>query len=371
MAIDMDDVSLYTVDEAGSILGDLTDSSVFWTCGEGSESPNLTLPEDWSDEVLGFEPEDVLDGVVLETNGAGNIPLTKGAFTELMTKFGIGAKYALTLPPHYLAPQVNYWLRHGSTLDLRMLTFDGEGVGFTKSPLAPTVHASQVFEQAVESLCAATGTNPDDLRVDYKLTHTLKETAFRLIQPTQLKSITSARDGETKSDSWNFGLSVNHSVTAKFPTVAEGYMFAWWCTNGAIATHGASSKYDRRSHADDAEEFSEWFNRVTEDIVADTPRELETIQTLTSVNLKGEMSEAAEEVFKRYKVPTQSREAVIAALVDSDDWSAYGLMNAVTQAANPSGTDERVRNLLMRAGGDMAVAFSERCETCHRIGAAA
>lgn len=142
-------------------------------------------------------------------------------------------------------------------------------------------------------------------------------------------------------------------------------MFAWWCTNGAIATHGASTKFDRRSSHDD--DWLLWVQESMDDMLVDTPKQLDDIQSLTEVNLKGELSDAAESVFKRYKIPRQARSAVLSNLVESDDWTAYGLMNAVTQAANPVDTPETIRNVLFRAGGDMAVAFSERCETCHRL----
>lgn len=355
--------ALYSVDEARDLLDSNITSSI--TLGEHVTS-SFHAPDEWSvADFAMFDDEEVTEAAL--TVGGHDYEFTKKALLDFTSKFHLSKKYVGLLPPSLLNPQMGHWLSHNST-DIRLLVDGDRIIGVSKSPSAPLFSAEAVFDYSVGALHDATGVAPSEMYVDYKLTNTLDETAFRLIVPgLSTYQIAAQRDGETKADLWNYGISVRHSQSALFPTSVEGYLFAWWCTNGQIATHAASGKFDRRSHEADLSVLGEWLTEKVEDISMDMPLQFADLAKMPGISLKGEMTEAADSVFKRYRVPTEAREAVLSNLVESDDWSAYGLMNAVTQAANPSDTDEKLRGLLFRAGGDMAAAFSNRCDTCHRI----
>lgn len=351
--------SLYTVEEAVEILKDQVDGHVTF------ESGSVSMPTIWETDAFSLDDSDVMPGMTLNVGGHENT-LTKEAFVELCGKFGLPKRYSLMTPPQLLGTHLNYWLAE-SGQQMRLMTLQGQGIGFSKTPDSPVFSAADVLALAADALAQVSDSDVDDLLVDYKLTHTLKRTSFRLVDPAGPQKIFSVRDGVEKEDTWNYGLAVTHSVGGYSSTSIEGYLFAWWCTNGSITTHAASGKYDRRSKTGEWDDFVEWMDGLIEDIRYDMPAQIEAVKELPSINLKGEMSEAADAVFARYKVPTQARNDILTALIETDDWSAYGLMNAVTQCANPSGVPENVRELLFRAGGDMAFAFSDRCATCHRL----
>ena len=355
--------SLYSVDEARNLLDSNVTSSI--TLDEHTKAA-FEAPVVWPVEDFSMFDDDESTGAGL-TVGGHEYEFTKKALLDFTSKFHLSKKYVSLLPPSLLTPQMDYWVT-ANEQDIRLLVNGDTIIGVSKSPSAPLFSSESVFDYAVSALHDATGVLPSEMYVDYKLTASLDETAFRLILPgLSTFQIESQRASATKPDLWNYGISVRHSQSALFPTSVEGYLFSWWCTNGSIATHAASGKFDRRSHEADLSVLGEWLTEKIEDISVDMPHQFEDIAALTGISLKGEMTEAADSVFKRYRVPTVAREAVLANLVESDDWSAYGLMNAVTQAANPSDVDEKLRNLLFRAGGDMAAAFSNRCDTCHRI----
>lgn len=355
--------ALYSVDEARELLDSNVTSSI--TLGEHAHA-SFEAPVTWPVADFAMFDDDESTGAGL-TVGGHEYEFTKKALLDFTSKFHLSKKYVSLLPPSLLTPQMNYWVVE-NTSDIRLLVNGSTIIGVSKSPSAPLFSSEAVFDYAVGALHDATGVLPSEMYVDYKLTNSLDETAFRLIVPgLSTYQIAAQRDGETKADLWNYGVSVRHSQSALFPTSVEGYLFAWWCTNGQIATHASSGKFDRRSHEADLSVLGEWLTEKVEDISVDMPLQFADLAKMPGISLKGEMSEAADSVFKRYRVPTEAREAVLSNLVESDDWSAYGLMNAVTQAANPSDTDEKLRNLLFRAGGDMAAAFSNRCDTCHRL----
>lgn len=354
--------TMYTVDEALDLLTPKVSGTVLI---DENTSVDLDLPYKWELDLDSLDDEDMVSGTALSIGGK-EYAISKAALLDLTSRFHISKKYVSLVPPYLLKPHMSYWLSQNQNSMRFLFNADKEIIALSKSPAGMLLSAQEVMEQTLNCLYQLTGAYPSDLHVDYKLTHDAKRTDFRIVYPFQGKVIHSVRDG-VKEDLWHYGLSISMSESGLFPTSVEGYMFAWWCTNGAISTHASSGKFDRRSHEDDPEEFMVWFGNQAADTLLDMPNELESVQALTSIDLKGEMSDAAGEVFKRYKVPTVARESVLNALVESDDWSAYGLMNAVTQAANPSDTDERIRGLLFRAAGDMSAAFSERCTTCHRL----
>ena len=354
--------TLYTVDEARELLDSNVTSTI--TLDDHTKA-GFDAPEQWTTDFSMADPEENLGASL--TIGGHDYDFTKEALLDFTSKFHLNKKYVGLLPPSLLVPQMNHWLIENET-PIRLLVDGDNIIGVAKSASAPLFSSEAVFDYVIGAIHDATGVAPSELLVDYKLTNNLKETAFRVIVPG-LHSFTveSQRDGQAKEDVWNYGFSVRHSQSALFPTSIEGYLFAWWCTNGQITTHASSGKFDRRSHEADLEILGDWLKEKVEDISVDMPGELEAVSKLTTIDLKGEMTDAASEVFKHYKVPAQARQSVLNNLVESDDWTAYGLMNAVTQAANPSDVDENLRQLLHRTGGDMAVAFAERCDTCHRI----
>jgi hypothetical protein len=355
--------SLYTVEEAYKILSEngIKGSMVL----NDDVAIKFSTPQEWTKEWNLLEQDDDTESTV--TVGGKEYVLTKRALELLGLKFHVTRKYMSLVPAALLEPHMDYWLAARNE-DIRFLLDGDRIVGLSKSPKIPLFSATEVFDLSLVAFCDANKMAEEDVYVDYKLTSDLDATAFRLINPAVATKITSHRDGLTNEDIWSTGLAVNHSQSGMFSTSFEAYMFAWWCTNGAIATHASSGRFDRRSHGDDVSEFSEWAENVVGDILLDLPDQFKDVKALTEVDLKGEMSDAAAAVFRRFRVPTGAQGDVLNELVETDDWSAYGLMNAITQAANPSETDEKTRNQLFRAAGDMAAAYTDRCVTCHRIG---
>jgi hypothetical protein len=80
-----------------------------------------------------------------------------------------------------------------------------------------------------------------------------------------------------------------------------------------------------------------------------------------------DVAAALADVFDTYRVPSEAREAIIENMVNSDDLTMYGVMQAVTQAANDADLPEKARLSLMEVGGDIPRATTQRCQTCRRL----
>ena len=355
--------SLYTLDEAHKILAAQNIKASLIV--EPDMPVHFSTPQQWSSDIKNLEDDDDTEAI-LNVGGTDYI-LTKRALELLGLKYHVTRKYMSIVPSSLLEPHMDYWLSDRVD-DFRLLLSGDRVVGMSKSSKAPLFPATTVLEVVADKLAEALHIAPEDLHVDYKLAHDLDSTYFRIFAPTVSRVITAKRDGEEANDEWSPGVAVSHSQSGMFSTTFETYLFNWGETNGVIATHAAAGKFDRRSHGDEFSELDDWAGVITNDIVLDAPLQLNDVEALVTVDLKGEMADAANAVFRRFKVPTAAQGVILDELVSVDDWSAYGLLNAISGAANPSDTDEAIRSKLFRAAGDMAAAYAERCETCHRIG---
>jgi hypothetical protein len=285
--------------------------------------------------------------------------LTKDAALQATSEIGLTQNYALRTPGELIQPHVNYWM---STKQLKLLTNTGVALATTKPNVTPISNLS-LLEQALGGIKEEFGKDTEVL-VDYKRHHDLRLTNFRLIVPENQRSIKSARSDE--SDTWSLGLDIQNSLTAEKALRLRGYLFAWWCTNGATSTHATSGNYSRKGSPSE-DQALEWARASVDGILGGLEHELDNIESLTGMDLEGEVQQAVFDIFERYKVPGPARESILASLIEANDLSMYGVLAAITQAANDETLSPTVVARLLEIGGDLPSAASGRCKSCHRL----
>jgi hypothetical protein len=201
---------------------------------------------------------------------------------------------------------------------------------------------------------------------DFKFYHDLRTTGVRLVVPEVVHEV---RDG----DPWSIGISIGQSVVGERPLTIQGYLFRWVCSNGAITQHNGA-KYSRRGRGEG--DAYEWAREVIDDILGVYEHEFEVLDELARTpipeyehggNRVQSRALALMDVFETYGVPLEARERIIQQLTDSDDFTVYGIMQAVTAVANDEDVRESVRRRLMEIGGDLPRANSNRCQQCRRL----
>jgi hypothetical protein len=294
--------------------------------------------------------------------------LTKEAALKAASEIGLPSAYVLKTPPKMIEEQLNYWFANGCGTDkgkeLKMLASDAAGLAFTRATVNPYSNL-ELIDNAVAAITEKYGT--DDILVDYKFHHDLNSTNMRLIVPSHVRHIGSARAAKSQDDPWSVGLELRNSIIGAESLEIRGYLFAWWCTNGATSTFASSGKYRRRPTADPSEAY-DWARTVVDEVLGGLEHELDAVESLTQIPLEGELNETLHGIFESYNVPTRSRELVMANLVESDDLTAYGLMNAITGAANNDELSPSAIAQLLTAGGNVAHHMSDRCTNCHGTG---
>jgi len=200
--------------------------------------------------------------------------------------------------------------------------------------------------------------------VDSKFHHSLARTHVRLVIPESTFNI---ENSGTPNDIWSIGLNLRNSLTGAEQTSIDGYLFRWWCSNGAIDTHATSGTWSRRSNGQDADDVYEWARTVVDDVLGGMEGSFDALQQMTDISIEGDVLQILQDIFAHYKVPARNRQAVIDNLVGDTELTAYSLLNAITAVANDPDMDPREQTRLLQIGGDLPYAATDRCNACHRL----
>lgn len=297
--------------------------------------------------------------------GPSEYRLAKDALLALTTAAGITREYVCKIPAPLLEPHLNYWFAQGAFPFKLLTNGEGDAIAAVKENIQPFSNM-RLVEEAVAAIHEKLG-HSTEILVDYKLHHDLRATHMRLVVPDNITTINSERNSQAEEDVWSVGIEIRNSIIGERPLSLRGYLFAWWCTNGATSTHASSGNYNRRTQGQ-GEETYEWARGQVDSILGGLEHELEAVQDLTQVELEGNApAQVAQSVFERYRVPLASREQIIENLINSDDLTAYGLMAAITEAANSDSLPFGQVASLLDIGGDLPRALSDRCSSCNRL----
>ena len=352
---------LMEVDDFREVLKPTDDLSQIPFVADGADI-SFTFEDGWNQNLDGVEGTDEVAATV-QVKGA-EYPLTLDALLEATSLAGLPMKIVRETPSELIQPIVNYRFGDAPDRALKLLTAQGRGVAFTRESISPFSN-ERLLDEALESINKIYGDVP--VYVDKKAHHDLRRTAFRLVVPDHSRTIKSGRHSETEEgDVWSTGVSVQNSLIGAKPLMLKGYLFAWWCRNGATTNLAETGQYHRKKQGQ-GDTVYDWARDTVEDILGGLEHQLDQVASLTDVSLDGSLAEVTAEVFAKYRVPMNARSSIMDNLVNSDDLSGYGLMNAITAAANDGDISENVRATLFDIGGFIPHAMGEICASCHRL----
>jgi len=292
--------------------------------------------------------------------------LTKDALLEATSLTGMNKSFAAKSPNLLLEPTLNYWFREGlgdkRIRDYQFLIAGGVGAAVTRATIVPFSNL-RLLDRALDAIEERYGKG--EVLADYKLTHTLRKTHVRLIVPERMRTMIGTG---TDDDAWSVGLQIKNSLTGYEQTSIDGYLFRWFCTNGAIDTHCTSGTFTRRGGSGQREhEVYEWARSVVDDVLGGLESSLDNVQQLVGIPIAGEAADVMRDIFTHYHVPVAERARIIERMVDTDQLTMYSVMAAVTEIANEAGMEASHVENLLRLGGDLPHAATSRCDACRRL----
>jgi hypothetical protein len=326
------------------------------------------LAPEWNHGIELVKDTDSVNARVRFANDGPWLTLTKEALLEFTSAVGLSKSYVQRAPAHLITPQLDWWFHGGfGQRDFKALQVgagdEARVTALTKATIQPFSNLT-LLDKAQEAICQQYG---DDAEIfaDYKRQHNLRQTSFRLIVPGYQRVMTGP--GTTTDDTWSAGVQIRNSLIGLTQTQIDGYLFRWWCTNGAIDTKASSGTWNRKSGGQ-GDDVYEWAREAVDSILGGLEHSFDAVEALTQVPLDEDAAIVLRDLFETYHVPLATRSRIIDNMVNAQgEISMYSMMQAVTEAANLSDLEPNHAEHLMRVGGDLPHVAHERCESCRRL----
>lgn len=292
--------------------------------------------------------------------GQTELQLTRDALYEAASEAKLVKGFVQTAPSDIVSEVLNWYFNSGAEgKAFKVLGVQGDkAAAITRAAVQPYSNL-RLLETALAGIEEKYGTG--EIFADYKFVHDLQRTHMRLIIPEYVRTI---ENTGTDNDTWSVGIQVKNSLTGLEQTEISGYLFRYWCTNGAIDTrHNISAIWSRRGAAGrDEDAVFEWAREEVDAVLGGLEGSLDAIQAMTDIHLDGSAADELRTIFRDYGIPTDQRNRILANMVNEENLTMYSLMQAVTEAANADNLSPADMDRLMRAGGDMPViATDSRC----------
>ena len=314
---------------------------------------------DWNSDLREIGSSEKVEAFV--TVAGREYQFTKEGIQAAASTIGLTSAYISKAPPSLIEPHFNYWYAEGlgGKKQNLFVTNGDTASAVTKASIEPFSNV-RLLEEAVSVINSKYPGS--SILVDKKFTHTLNSTFLRLVIPDVIQII----DGTSvEEDAWSIGVQFKNSLTGKFQTEISGYLFRWWCANGAVDTMFSSGGWSRKQGGQ-GDAVYEWATDCFEQTLNGITESLAKIQHTTSQDVTSQVTDILRDIFSNNKIPVSLRDSVMNELVNLDSISNYDLMNAVTSVANTPGLDPFHVDSLMRIGGDIGLVDHSRCGSCHR-----
>lgn len=329
------------------------------------DSVRFRVEDEWHQDLdtkHGTEPVNAWMSISHGMNDGVEYQLSKDAVLEATGVVGMGKAYVARAPGFLTQDALNYWYRGGIDRELRLMVV-GEnqlGAALTRGTVQPFSNLD-LLERSLGAVEARFPGLPIYLD-GTKFVHSLRKTFLQLVIPGLGHEMVDTGDA---GDLWWGGLQVGNSQTAEIQTQISGFLYRVLCTNGMIDVGATSDSWSRRSGGQNEEDVYAWAAEAVDSVLGGLEHSFDAVQSLATMPLEGEVGTAARDVFEQHRVPMRARERIINQLVEEDNLTMYGLMNAITAAANGDVRPEEAQ-LLMSTGGQL-VHHAVRCDSCHRI----
>lgn len=292
-------------------------------------------------------------------------PLTKDGLLDAASRCGLSKSYVQRTPPHLIEDHLNYWYSEGlqGERPLKFLVSNNIASAVTRETVVPFSNV-ELLNSLVDGV--KDKFNGAEIYVDRKFHHSMLRTHLRLVIPSQTFTVEGT---EVLHDEWSLGLNLRNSLVGAptDQTSIEGYLFRWWCTNGAIDKRATSGRWNRTKGGQDPQAVYDWARESVDEVLGGLETAFESLQAMARTPLGSNAQQIVRDTFRAHKIPLRDRERVMSNLLtSSENVTAYTLMNAITSVANLEDRDFTDQQRLMAAGGDLPHVLADRCETCHQ-----
>lgn len=328
-----------------------------------SEDTRFFLEPSWNHGIRAVDGASrVAASVVIDRT---EYPLTKDAVLDAAARCGLSRPYVQKTPANLIEEHLNYWFTQGlrDEKPLKLMVAGNVGSAVTRETIVPFSNL-ELVDSLVKGVKSKFGSA--DIFVDRKLDHSMGQTHLKLVIPASTFVI---EETDVANDEWSLGLSLRNSLIGKptEPTSIEGYLFRWWCSNGAIDKRASSGRWNRVTGSQDKQAVYDWARASVDEVLGGLETAFDSLQEMARKPLGNDAQQIVRDTFRANKIPLRDRELIMRNLLTStENVTAYTLMNAITAVANLDDRDSTDRLRLMSAGGELPHLLADRCEVCHQ-----
>jgi hypothetical protein len=328
-------------------------------------SIRFQLNDGWNHALDGLPGTSPVDAYV-DVKDKGEYQLTVDSIQEAASLCGLPKGYISRTPANLIEPHLNYWFREGKAgKEFQLLTTQGKyASAVIRGTLVPFSNL-RILENVLDTIEVTYGQG--EVLADYKFEHTLQNTHLRLIIPEKTRVI---ENTGVDNDTWSIGLQISNSLTGLGQTSLDGYLFRYWCTNGAVDTKDAGVwSRKAKEQGQDPENVYGWVEYTSQEILAGLESSLDHVQRLTDMTIENESALVGilNDLYDHYRVPGKIQNVIDNTLLWEDNLTMYAVMQAITQAANETEVNFKRKNQLMSIGGELLYQAHDRCNSCSRL----
>lgn len=324
----------------------------------------VTHPYKGGNHEFRVEPGDVPQ-LVLKLGGEDYTLAKSAAYSAIARLPGGSETMAERWPLGLLNDALNFFFDHRDG-DFKMLV-DGSGAvrQFVK-PSTLLFNPTTVLDNMADAM-GRHGGKPNVVVKDF--VHSLEETRFSVTVPHGMSErFIDARPGDTTLG----GLYFSGSLLGKSNPELSVFTDRVLCSNGMVQSAG--SMRFRAGNADEEadgpmERMEEWLATSCLTLTGDPmDEEFARIQHLTEHTVdEDHLGNTLADIFGRFSIPAAAQAQVHEAMAEEADGTMYGIVQAITRAAQHSVnlTDPQRHSLMARAG-DVAYYSQAICNSCQR-----
>ena len=317
----------------------------------------FALAPGWNVGLADVDPQDPVD-VEMQYNGI-DYTLSKEAVLSIAHAVGLPPAYVTRTPGLLIGTHLNYWAKHMPDVDLKLLISSAADkprvLTATKGGIVPFSNVG-LMVAAMDGLHEAVPEASEAF--DVNSYHGIHSTGIRVFD----KVVSHVIDGED----WSFGLQVLNSLTGKHP-LSVGLYLRNHTLNSGLVHYSDLSKYNRKIMGQDEFEVMHWVTNTSNDLLQSAAHEFEILESLKEESIADAVVPVLSDIFKNYKVPLKVRQVVMDNLIESEDLTYYGVVNALIKASAVDGLPDHFRTAIMEIAGAVMHDVSHRCNSCKKV----
>jgi len=314
---------------------------------------------------------DVAEGAQFSISGENRVHFQQGdvdlefdgpALTKMASDVGFPKAYLKKIKeddyPTLVLPHLNHWYISGMMDQmLRFIAVDNvvQSISKNAKESVSIMKMDQLQEVATEVIGA------ERILGYHKVYPDWKKFQFAIVTDHQFTINTNSPQRELFA-----GIQIRHSPLAERSTTVVAYVFAQWCSNGAITMDKLGSWSFRRGNGDD--DFRGWFRKTVESSEVAIENERQRLQLMADTRTTPEhVAETIESTMQLARIPSVLQTQIRDAAVNSPPETLYDVYNLITRVGTHS---EYLSPATVRRIDGLASSLSSHadlCPTCHRL----